>query len=129
MVNNYKVGSYAYIAIKDFHTAEVLLNNGIYDAATVSMQQSIEKMCKAYIQNNKIDIAELKGSHNLYRLLHVVDSVLAQKYKGDLFDLKDAYYDTRYPGIDYREIDCALASKLMTVTEDVMIAINKKLGN
>lgn len=59
-------------------------------------------------------------THSLRRLFRAVNLDGLEAYKAQLYELSDAYFNTRYPGEDYWEITQAEASSLCTVAAAVV---------
>ena len=117
MENNFNYGSYGYIAILDFNTAEKFVST----EPRVSVQymyQAIEKILKHYLtltytESSKEDVLH---AHKLVFLGNKSNLPALKQYRGTLALLIKYYFDERYPGIDYMEPTIEDAEELL---EDV----------
>ena len=104
MENDFNYGSYGYIAVLDFNTAEKFAS--IEPRVSVQyMQQAIEKILKHYLTltytgTSKEDVLH---AHKLIFLASQSNLPALKPYRGTLALLSQYYFDGRYPGIDYME--------------------------
>lgn len=84
-------------ALDDLHSAEALLNKGIYNMVCFHSQQVVEKLFKAIIASYAQVIPR---THNLLRLHKICEDLCDDKLDIDdesLQFLNDIYIDSRYP--------------------------------
>lgn len=104
--------SYKDIAEKDLKSAEDLLafSSGNYNLIARLAEQYVEKLLKHYIElNGSTEHLTLLSTHNLTKMYDVVVQLgYIDKVQTDrlfMSQLKDYYFDTNYPGDNYRELD------------------------
>jgi len=100
MINN-KVKYWIEISEEDLETAEILFNKNKYLYAGYFLQQSVEKIIKAYYQMTKNDLPP--RTHNLVYLAEVTGLIneLTDGKENILYTLNPLNIETRYP--EYRE--------------------------
>jgi len=92
------------IAEEDFKGAKGLAAIEMWNLAGQHLQQACEKQLKGWLEeNNKLDIA-LAQTHNLRKLLRAIGGYEEDFYK-TIALVENYYFDTRYPGDDYIELD------------------------
>lgn len=100
MIDN-KVKYWIEISEEDLETAEILFSKNKYLYAGYFLQQSVEKILKAYYQMTKDDLPP--RTHNLVYLAEITG--LINELKGEkeniLYALNPLNIETRYP--EYRE--------------------------
>lgn len=99
----FKYGTYGSVAYRDLDMARICLSSGMHDGCCQHCQQAVEKILKHYI-NDKIfnpDTQEVLKTHNLVKLSSYSGIECIRSYRDKLSTLKNYYYETRYPGIDY----------------------------
>lgn len=101
MENNFNYGSYRYIAMLDFNTAEKFVS--VEPRVSVQyMQQAIEKILKHYLHKQASN-KEILHSNNLV-FLEIKSNLPALKpYRRALALINQYSFDSRYPNIDYME--------------------------
>lgn len=102
-----KSNDYYVIACNDLLFLQNALNTKYYNQIAVYAQQVAEKMLKSVAERSCMDIEKLMHSHNLrglYTEIHKNDSSFVLD-KGELSILKDMYFDAKYPGDNYVEVD------------------------
>lgn len=87
-------------------------------------------MLKHYIQLTyfKPDIKDILHTHKLHILLNKSGITELQQYKSEIMDLSNYYFDGRYPGIGYQEIDMNDACDLFEATKDIVAVVEKKIN-
>ena len=114
---NYKFGSYGYIACKDLNTARHLYDAQDWDNCVVHLQQAAEKILKQYINTTYFadDVSTVMKAHKLIRLSAKLTSIYPsiESMRGELAELSDAYFDTRYPSAEYVEYSREDATRFM----------------
>jgi HEPN domain-containing protein len=100
MINN-KVKYWIEISEEDLETAEILFNKNKFLYAGYFLQQSVEKIIKAYYQMTKNDLPP--RTHNLVYLTEVTGLIneLTDGKENILYTLNPLNIETRYP--EYRE--------------------------
>jgi len=100
MINN-KVKYWIEISEEDLETAEILFTKDKYLYAGYFLQQSVEKILKAYYQMTKNDLPP--RTHNLVYLTEVTGLIneLTDGKENILYTLNPLNLETRYP--EYRE--------------------------
>jgi len=128
MDNQFQFGTYGYIAKKNLRSAEKNLNLDA-DFVLYGSQQAIEKMLKHYIQLTyfKPDVKDILHTHKLHILLNKSGIVELQQYKSEIIDLSNYYFDGRYPGIGYQDIDMSDACDLFEAAKNIVAIIEKKI--
>ena len=119
-------GSYGYIAEKDLATAKKILDLSPQHSAFLS-QQSVEKILKQALQETGISAYDLFKTHTLKKLARNLHEFNLDNFLVDLTDLTDVYFNTRYPGEEYWEIDLTKSKKLLSVAIDINSIVIKKL--
>lgn len=126
MENKFSYGSYGYIAMLDFNTAEKAIS--IEPRVSVQyMQQAVEKILKHYLYTGTSN-KEILHSNNLV-LLEIKSNLPDLKpYRGTLALLSQYYFDGRYPSLDYMEPTAEDAEELLQdvkqIFKIVLSAIN-----
>lgn len=125
---DFKYGTYGYIAMKDKKAAfdNITLNPNV---SASSSQQAFEKILKHYIKEIvKPDDHDIYQSHNLNRLVNNSKiTELNSRYK-DIKLLRDIYYDTRYPGEDYWDVDSQAAEILYNISAELIQIVMDQLN-
>lgn len=100
----FKPGTYGYIAKKDLETSFGNITT-FPNACALYAQQAVEKMLKQYIKEvSQSTDSSLLHSHNLKRLAKFANIGALNASMLNLYELTDAYYNTRYPGDDYFDV-------------------------
>lgn len=122
----YKYGSYGYIAHKDLARANIALASESYEMAGQYCQQCLEKIFKEYIQENSIgeDLSGVLKSHNLRKLANQASIESIKPYSAILAKISGYYYETRYPGVDYCELDQEDAVEAVQTTKEIVNIID-----
>jgi HEPN domain-containing protein len=104
--------NYKDIAAKDLKSAEDLLkySDDNYNLIALLAEQYVEKLLKHCIETKgATEHLQLLSIHNLTKMYDVVVQMeLLEKNQTDrlfMSQLKDYYFDTNYPGDNYRELD------------------------
>lgn len=119
-------GTYGSIAVDDLDNAHIMLNNQKYNASVVYSQQAIEKILKQYIQQFGKGQADDLKSHKLLKLLKLTELQELQKFRGDVSEITDCYFDARYPGIDYTQYTKDDADRFLSVASDIVLLVIQK---
>ncbi|RJQ60619.1 MAG: HEPN domain-containing protein [Stygiobacter sp.] len=100
-MNDKKVKYWINISEDDLETAEILFSKDKYLHAGYFLQQSIEKLLKAYYQLIKNDLPP--RTHNLVYLAEITGIIneLKNEQENILYTLNPMNIETRYP--EYRE--------------------------
>jgi HEPN domain-containing protein len=96
--------TYKKIAEEDFESAKKLIGFEMWNNAGQLLQQACEKQLKGWLEeNNKLDIS-LARTHNLRKLLREIGGYAEDFYKNATL-VENYYFDTKYPGDDYLELN------------------------
>lgn len=108
----FKPGSYGYIAQRNLRDALSNMETSPALCAELS-QQAVEKLLKQYMQEvlHCRDIGILH-THSIRRLLASAKIEGLTPYAAQLIALTEVYYNTRYPGEEYYEVNASEAEKL-----------------
>ncbi|MDY3711813.1 MAG: HEPN domain-containing protein [Agathobaculum sp.] len=120
-------GSYGYIAKKDIATA--MDNVGMHpDAAGLYAQQAVEKMLKQYLKEvmNCSDESVLR-SHKLPRLYRATNLKSLDDQMAALWEMTDAYFNTRYPGDEFFDMTVGQAKDFCYVARIVVKVIEGEI--
>lgn len=122
-------GDYLDIALDNLKTARNCLSINESSATAFYSQQCIEKTFKFYIENLK-DETDLK-THNLRTLYRRVVKTLPKlsKYKEEIGDVSDYYFNTLYPGDDYYKPTKLDAQNAYTAAEAVFLQVYNLVDN
>ena len=130
MENNFNYGSYGYIAMLDFNTAEKFVS--VEPRVSVQyMQQAVEKILKHYLTltytgNSKEDVLH---AHKLVFLGSQSNLPALKPYRGTLALLSQYYFDGRYPGIDYMEPTTEEAEELIEDVKQIFKIVLSAISN
>lgn len=130
MENDFNYGSYGYIAVLDFNTAEKFAS--IEPRVSVQyMQQAIEKILKHYLTltytgTSKEDVLH---AHKLIFLASQSNLPALKPYRGTLALLSQYYFDGRYPGIDYMEPTLEDAEDLLKEVKQIFNIVLSAINN
>lgn len=118
---DFKYGSYGYIAQKDLNRAYKSLDMNEPSLSALCAQQAVEKILKHYIAVKSLDRSDkdLLKSHNNRRLATACKLDDLGPLINGLKDFDSVYFDTRYPGESYYEVDAVNARKLLDLTRAV----------
>lgn len=124
---------YYAIAYNDLRYLQLTLGTDFYNPIAVAAQQIVEKMLKSIAERVCIGNEKLMCSHNLRALYLEIHSVCPQFVldKGALSMLKDFYFDAKYPGANYVDVDWESCAECIDVMYDVIEkvhVIRKQLG-
>lgn len=114
--------TYLDIALRDLHSAKIMLDAGVYNNAVRFCQQYVEKLFKEKIHTAGTGDADqfLLHTHKVTKLASRCEVLLKVKFSKDeiiLFnELTNYYFDTNYPGSDYVEIDKETAENIYAQT-------------
>lgn len=123
----FKVGSYGYIAQRDI---EVAMDNTTKhpSAAGVYAQQAVETILKQYLKEVKSCTDEaLLHTHSLKKLIRAAGITSLVPDMGKIWDLSDAYFNTRYPGEDFWELTPEIALDLCTVAATIVNTVELEI--
>ena len=117
---------YYVIACNDLYYLQATLHLPYYNQIAIGAQQVAEKMIKSVAERTCVGIEKLMGSHNLRALYTEIrkneDDFVLDKDK--LSTLKDFYFDARYPGDNYVDVDEEDCEHCLTTMYDVVEAVN-----
>lgn len=83
----------------DLLTAEKLLSDEILTQSTAfHLQQCVEKIFKAILENYSIQIPKTHNLERIYALIEEIDSFSITLDEDILDQINDVYIDSRYPG-------------------------------
>lgn len=104
--------SYYEIALDNLEFLEASLCDSHYNDLGPLAEQVAEKMLKSVLTLEVVDVTSILQSHNLKNIYTKIQEagVDLNLCKKDLSMLKDVYFDARYPGenyIDVNQEDCA----------------------
>ncbi|MCL1877377.1 MAG: HEPN domain-containing protein [Defluviitaleaceae bacterium] len=116
--------TYRELALRDLHSAKIMLDASIYNNAVRFCQQYVEKICKEKIHTSGSEDGDqfLLHSHRLPKLARRCEVLCAIRFTKDevIFfnELANYYFDTNYPGDEYVEIDDKTANDVYAQTLD-----------
>jgi len=124
-----EVGSYLYLAKKDYNDAKLLLSGSSFSSCGRFCQQTIEKSFKHYIHLNG-DINDQKSLHT-HKIKRLYDKCKALGMKFALSaeeivvlrDVEDCYFDTNYPGDDFYELDKEQAKAALKLAKKILYGV------
>lgn len=117
---------YYVIACNDLYYLQATLHLPYYNQIAVGAQQVAEKMIKSVAERTCVGIEKLMGSHNL-RALYTEIKKNEEDFELDrdkLSTLKDFYFDARYPGDNYVDVDEDDCERCLATMYDVVEAVN-----
>ena len=117
---------YYKIACNDQYYLQATLHLPYYNQIAVGAQQVAEKMIKSVAERTCVGIEKLMASHNL-RALYTEIRKNEESFELDrdkLSTLKDFYFDARYPGDNYVDVDEEDCGFCISVMYDVVEAVN-----
>lgn len=118
--------NYWSLAISDKEAADILYNNGMYNASIVHAQQACEKVFKSVIIDFDLIDCEndpLLRTHNLSKLLRFIiqnlniQCSLSQDTMGWLSGM---YFYARYPGDDFIVVEAMEAQRALNKMDEVI---------
>jgi len=111
--------SYKELALYDMKSAEASYEYELWNKVGRESQQICEKYLKQYLQENHLLTEELERSHNLKKLLRII-----QDYDKDIYRqvsiITGYYYETNYPGENYIELDKEMADEAMEIAKSLI---------
>lgn len=101
-----------------------------YNRVSVESQQVVEKLLKGLIEvceGIAVDQkAKLLGTHNLKKLGEAVNEQYHKNLNiSDLAYLKDFYYEARYPGDSFTEVNKIERDKCIKIVDEVLVEVVK----
>lgn len=123
-----KNNDYYAIACNDLLYMQATLHLPYYNQIVINTQQITEKMLKSVVERMCIDPFKLLTTHNLRALyieIHRIDPEFSLD-KGGLSMLKDFYYDAKYPGDNYVDVDEESCMECLTIMYDTIEMVHKK---
>lgn len=119
---------YYVIACNDLLYLQVTLNTSFYNQITVNAQQIAEKMLKSLAERVCVNIDKLMQTHNLRAIYMEIHKVLPSFCldKGSLSMLKDFYFDAKYPGDNYVDVDGNTCQECLHIMYDTVEAVNQE---
>ncbi len=119
---------YYKIAINDLQYLQATLHLPYYNQIVVGAQQIAEKMLKSIAERICVEPFKLLTTHNLralYTEIHKEDSEFVLD-KGALSMLKDFYYDAKYPGDNYVDVDEESCIECLEIMYSTIAMVNQK---
>ena len=116
------------IACNDLHYLQATLHLPYYNQIAVNAQQVTEKMLKSVVERVCVEPFKLLTTHNLralYTEIHNEDTEFLLD-KGALSMLKDFYFDAKYPGDNYIEVDAESCNECLETMYDTIEMVNMK---
>lgn len=119
---------YYFIACENlrFLQDSVVMNMSYYNNFAVLAQQITEFLLKSVAERTCIGIEKLMQSHNLRAIYQEINkyegTFILDKYK--LSMLKDFYFDARYPGDNFVEVDKATCNDCLDIMYEVLEQTN-----
>ncbi len=116
------------IACNDLLFLQATLHLPYYNQIAVNAQQVAEKMLKSIVERVCIEPFKLMTTHNLralYTEIHKTDMEFVLD-KGALSMLKDFYFDAKYPGDNYVDVDYESCMECLRTMYDTIEMVNKK---
>ncbi len=123
-----KNNDYYRIAISDLNYLQATLHLPYYNQIAISAQQIAEKMLKSIVERVCVEPFKLLTTHNLralYTEIHKQDNRFVLD-KGALSMLKDFYFDAKYPGENYVDVDYESCVECLDIMYDTIEAVNEK---
>lgn len=121
---------YYSIACEDLKYLQATLHLPYYNQIAVQTQQIAEKMLKSVAEHTCVGIEKLMQSHNLraiYTEIHNSEPDFVLN-KSDLSMLKDFYFDAKYPGDNFVEVDKESCQECLDIMYSVIDETNKMRG-
>lgn len=119
---------YYFIACENlrFLQDSIVMNMSYYNNFAILAQQITEFLLKSVAERTCIDIEKLMQSHNLRAIYQEINkyegTFILDKYK--LSMLKDFYFDARYPGDNFVEVDKATCNDCLDIMYEVLEQTN-----
>lgn len=117
----FEYGSFGHIAEKDLIRATKTYQIGEFSVCGFYCQQCLEKIGKQYLQRallGSLETLDLK-THRLKKIYSKIDLADIDDALVTLYALTDCYFDSRYPGEDYFELDEQSAWKYLNATRRI----------
>ena len=119
---------YYRIACSDLAYLQATLHLPFYNQITIQAQQIAEKMLKSIVERVCVEPFKLMQSHNL-RALYIEIYKTDTNFNIDkraLSMLKDYYFDAKYPGENYVDVDKESCNECLEIMYDTIEAVNRK---
>lgn len=123
-----KNNDYYRIAYSDLLYMQATLHLPYYNQIAVYAQQITEKMLKAIVERVCVEPFKLLTTHNLralYMEIRKEDEMFILD-KGALSMLKDFYFDAKYPGDNYVDVDRETCDECLDIMYSTIEMVNKK---
>lgn len=118
---------YYEIACNDLLYLQATLDTGLYNQIAVQAEQVTEKMLKSVAERYCVGIEKLMNTHNLrgiYDQIHkALPSFVLDRHR--LSTLKDLYFDAKYPGDNFVEVDEELCTECLSIMYETIEAVTK----
>lgn len=123
-MSEFKYGSYGYIAETSLAEGKSALTAGIFGLAGQASQHAAECILKQYLKEclPEQDNSLLK-SHSLRRLIAACPELKPLVSTYGFLELQSLYFDTRYPGDDFWELDERSATAVFASAESLFTAV------
>ncbi len=119
---------YYRIGMNDLLYLQATLHLPLYNQIVVGAQQVAEKMLKSVVERVCVEPFKLLTTHNLralYTEIHKEDPLFLID-KGALSMLKDFYYDAKYPGDNYVDVDEESCRECLETMYKTIEMVNQK---
>ena len=118
--------SYYEIALDNLEFLESSLCDSHYNDLGPLAEQVAEKMLKSVLTLEVVDVTSILQSHNLKNIYTKIQEagVDLNLCKKDLSMLKDVYFDARYPGENYIDVNQEDCADYVRIMYDVVSAVN-----
>ncbi|MFI3212635.1 MAG: HEPN domain-containing protein [Eubacteriales bacterium] len=123
-----KNNDYYKIACSDVLYVQATLHLPFYNQNAIQAQQITEKMLKSVVERVCVEPFKLLTTHNLralYMEIHKEDSAFILN-KGALSMLKDFYFDAKYPGDNYVDVDQETCDECLEIMYATIEMVNQK---
>lgn len=122
----FKHNTYGYIATKELNVATRLISTE-YEVSAGYSQQVVEKICKEYISRFEIGGEDerkiILKSHNMLSLLKFTEIKELASLTFSIREFNKLYYDTRYPGENFYEVEYEDSVVLLDLAKKIYIIV------
>ncbi len=118
---------YYSIAYNDLLYLQATLHLPFYNNIAVNAQQVAEKVLKSVVEIVSPDAEGILKTHNLRGLYNEISKYLPtfELNQWKLSMLKDIYFDAKYPGDNFMEIDQKTCDECLSIMYDTIEAVNQ----
>ena len=118
---------YYSITYNDLLYLQATLHLPFYNNIAVNAQQVAEKVLKSVVEIVSPDAEGILKTHNLRGLYNEISKYLPtfELNQWKLSMLKDIYFDAKYPGDNFMEIDQKTCDECLSIMYDTIEAVNQ----